>query len=213
MYAMLGTRPDLAVAVSIVCKFLEKPKPTHIKLVQHILQYLRVNLNFNLTYQPHGPIKLTCYADAAYANEVNYKSRSGYCCLIGGSLVSWYSAAQSVVAQSSAEAEYYAAVAAANECIWFKQLMKDLGFKQQTIEIFEDNLACIALTKNPEDHKRTKHIQVKYHVIRDYVAKGLVTFTYCRTSNQLGDVFTKALAGSKIRIIMKQLGLHRKEES
>jgi hypothetical protein len=109
--------------------------------------------------------------DAAYANEVNYKSRSGYCCLIGGSLVSWYSAAQSVVAQSSAEAEYYAAVAAANECIWFKQLLKDLGFKQQTIEIFEDNLACIALTKNPEDHKRTKHIQVKHHVIRDYVAK------------------------------------------
>jgi hypothetical protein len=61
MYAMLGTRPDLAVAVSIVCKFLEKPKPTHIKLVQHILQYLRVNLNLNLSYQPHGPIKLTCY--------------------------------------------------------------------------------------------------------------------------------------------------------
>jgi hypothetical protein len=213
MYAMLGTRPDLAVAVSTVCKFLEKPKPTHIKLVQHILRYLRINSNYNLTYQPHGSIRLSCYADAAYANEGSYKSRSGYCCLIGGSLVSWYSAAQPIVAQSSAEAEYYAAVSAANECIWFKSLLSDLGFQQQTVEIFEDNLACIALTKNPEDHKRTKHIQVKYHVVRDYVAHGLVKFTYCRTGNQLGDVFTKALNGSKIRTIMKQLGLYRKRES
>ena len=91
--------------------------------------------------------------------------------------------------------------------------MCDLGFQQQTVEIFEDNLACIALTKNPEDHKRTKHIQVKYHVVRDYVAHGLVKFTYCRTGNQLGDVFTKALNGSKIRTIMKQLVLYRKGES
>jgi hypothetical protein len=66
-----------------------------------------------------------------------------------------YSGAQSIIAQSSAEAEYYAAVTAANECIWLKQLLHDLGFPQETIEIYEDNQAYIALTKNPEDHKRT----------------------------------------------------------
>ena len=81
--------------------------------------------------------------------------------------------AQSIIAQSSAEAEYYAAVSASNECIWMKQLLDDLGFPQETIEIYEDNQACIALTKNPEDHKRTKHIQVKYHVVREYVKKSL----------------------------------------
>ena len=75
----------------------------------------------------------------------------------GNSLISWYSGSQSVVAQSSAEAEYYAAVAAANEVMWFKQFFKDLGFEQDTVEIFEDNQACIALTKNPKDHKRMKH--------------------------------------------------------
>ena len=82
------------------------------------------------------------------------------------------------MAQSSAEAEYYAAVSAANEGIWLKQLLLDLGFSQQTIIIKEDNQACIALTKNPEDHKRTKHVQVKYHVVRDYVNKNIIKFVY-----------------------------------
>ena len=76
MYAMLGTRPDLATAVSVVSKYLEKPKPSHIKLVQNILKYLLVNKNFQLQYQSHGPVKIICYADAAYANDQNYKSRS-----------------------------------------------------------------------------------------------------------------------------------------
>src|SRR5205807_6726992 len=104
------------------------------------------------------------------------------------SLVSWYSGCQSVTAESSAEAEYYAAVSASNECVWFKQLLLDLGFPQDTVEILEDNQACISLTKNPEDHKRTKHIQVKYHVVRDYVRNGVVKFSYCSTKDQLGDL-------------------------
>jgi hypothetical protein len=157
MYAMLATRPDLAPALSIVSKYLEKPKPTHIKLVQHILQYLKANPNLSLHYQSRGPIELTCFADASYANDEQYKSRSRYCYLIGDSLVSWYSGTQSVIAQSSAEAEFYAAVSAANECLWMKQLLKELGFEREKAPIFEDNQAFLALTKNPADYKRTKH--------------------------------------------------------
>ena len=91
--------------------------------------------------------------------------------------------------------------------------MHDLGFPQETIEIYEDNQACIALTKNPEDHKRTKHIQVKYHVVRDYVKKSLVKFVYCPTENQLADMFTKALPGSRLRTILSKLGLSRRGEN
>ena len=91
--------------------------------------------------------------------------------------------------------------------------MHDLGFPQETIEIYEDNQACIALTKNPEDHKRTKHIQVKYHVVRDYVKKNLVKFVYCPTENQLADIFTKALPGSRLRTILAKLGLSRRGEN
>jgi hypothetical protein len=94
-----------------------------------------------------------------------------------------------------------------------KQLLKELGFEQENVTIFEDNQACIALTKNPEDHKRTKHIQVKYHVIRDYVRNGLVSCEYCKTSDELGDMFTKPLPGSVLRKMLTKLGLLRKVES
>ncbi len=77
----------------------------------------------------------------------------------------------------------------------------------------EDNQACIALTKNPEDHKRTKHVQVKYHVIRDYVKRNLVKFTYCPTENQLADIFTKAVSGVTLRGVLKKIGLIRPGQS
>lgn len=73
--------------------------------------------------------------------------------------------------------------------------MNELGFSQGTIKIFEDNEACIALTKDPQDRKRTKHIQVRYHVVRDYVNQKLIEFVYCPTENQLADMFTKGVSG------------------
>ncbi len=213
MYAMLCTRPDIAAAVSVVSRFLEKPKPIHIQLVIRILQYLNNTLDYALIYKPSKNVELTGYVDASYANEIGYKSRTGYTFLLSGSLVSWYSGTQSVVAQSAAEAEYYAACSAANEALCLKQLLEDLGFPSKTIVLHEDNQACIALTKNPEDHKRTKHIQVKYHVIRDYVAKQLVAFVYCPTASQLADIFTKGVPGHLLRTHLKNLGLQSQGES
>jgi hypothetical protein len=88
-----------------------------------------------------------------------------------------------------------------------------LGFEQDTVEIFEDNQACIALTKNPEDHKRMKHVQVKYHVVRDYVNAKEVTFTYCRTKDHRADIFTKGVSGPQLRTVLYNLGLYRQGES
>ena len=207
MYAMLATRPDLACSISVVSQYLESPKPTHIKLVKHILQYVANNLDVKLVYESEGETELIGYVDASYANECGYKSRSGFGFLIGKSLVSWISQKQSVVAQSAAESEYYAAVSASNEALWLKQLLSDLGVTQGKIKLYEDNQACIALTKNPEDHRRTKHIQVKFHVIREYVGKNLNEFIYCPTADQLADMFTKGVPGHKLRTMMKGFGL------
>ena len=111
MYAMIGTRPDLATAIGIVCRYLQNPKKIHCELVRHIYRYVRSNLEFKLQYSPsERPLQLVGYADASYANGVDFKSTSGYAYMLGNCLVSWYSGKQSVVAQSSAEAEYYAAV-------------------------------------------------------------------------------------------------------
>jgi hypothetical protein len=91
--------------------------------------------------------------------------------------------------------------------IWDFLRRDDMGFPQKTVTIYEDNQACISLTKNPEDHKRTKHIQVRFHVIRDYVAKELIKFIYFPTKDQLADVFTKGVAGCQLRDMMKKFGV------
>jgi hypothetical protein len=156
MYVMIATRPDLATAVGIVSKYLDKPKKAHCELVKHIYKYLRTNTNYQLIYKTtDNDITLSGYVDAGYANVDKFHSTSGYAFMVNDNLISWYSGKQSVTAQSTAEAEYYAAVKGANECIWIKQLLNELGFPQGTIPIYEDNQACIALSKNPEDHKRT----------------------------------------------------------
>jgi len=210
---MLGTRPYVAVAISILSQFLENPKPTHIKLAQHLLQYVKVNPNIGIRYKANSEPKLIGYADASYGSETDFSSRSGYGFMLAGGLISWYSGKQknTVPAQSSEKAEYYAAVLAANEAIWFRQLLEDLGSPQDTIIIHEDNQACISLTKNPEDHKRSKHIQIKYHVIRGYVKEKLIKFEYCRTNDQLADIFTKGVSGPKLRSGLKDLGVRELE--
>ena len=206
MYAMLGSRPDLAAAISILSQFLEKPKACHVDLLVHVLQYRKVNPNLGITYDSKSEIVLEGYVDGG---DLKFKSRSGFGFKFVGGLISWYSGKQSITAQSSAEAEYYAAVTAANEAVWFRQLLEDLGQPQKTITLYEDNQACISLTKNPEDHKRTKHIQIKYHVVRDYVKEKLVQFTYCKTQDQLADIFTKGVPGSKLRSMTQKLGMSR----
>ncbi len=207
MYAMISTRPDLAFAISVVCKFLKSPKKIHCEIVKHIYQYVRGNLNYKLYYKSGGSIELVGFADAAYGNNFDYKSTSGYCFLINGGLVSWFSKMQSVVARSAAEAEYISADEAAKEAVWLKLLLESLGFPQGTVSIFEDNQACIALTKNPQFHNRTKHIQIHYHGIREYVKQGEVIFPYISTKDQIGDLFTKGLSGVRIRFLLQKCGL------
>jgi hypothetical protein len=155
--------------------------------VIRILHYVNYTVNSCLVYKPGVSLDLEGYVDAAYENEFRYKLRSDYAFLFGNCLVSWYSGQQSIVAQSAAESEYYAAVSAANEAIRYKQLLQELRFPQGTVTLHEDNQACIALTKNPEDHKQTKHIQIKYHVVRQYVRDKEVQFIYCPTKFQLAD--------------------------
>jgi hypothetical protein len=209
MYAMVATRPDLAVAVSVLSKYVERPQKVHIELLKHLLKYVKTNLNYSLEFtgKKQDNISLVGYVDASYASDPDYKSLSGYGFLVNNCLVSWHCGKQSIVAQSTAEAEYYAAVSGANECIWLKQLLLDLGYEQQNVTLFEDNEACIILSRNPEDHKRTKHIQVKYHVLRQYVTNEVLHLKYCSTKSQLADCFTKILHGPTFRDHMQRLGL------
>ena len=126
---------------------------------------------------------------------------------LGGSAISWNSKRQPTVALSAAEAEYIAATDAGKECIWWKSFLKPFKLAQETITLHEDNQAAIALSKNPQFHDRTKHIQVKYHWIREQISNGTFKLTYINTKNQLADLLTKALQGFVLRPLYWRLGL------
>lgn len=152
-----------------------------------------------------GVTKCIGFSDADWAGDTNdRKSTSGYVFMLSGGAVSWSSKKQKCVALSTAEAEYIALSSAAQESIWLRQLLTELGksLEMPTV-LFEDNKSSIAMTRNPQFHGRAKHIDIKHHFIREQVSRGKVQLEYCPTAEMTADILTKALSRekfSKLRI-------------
>jgi hypothetical protein len=213
MYAMVSSMPSLAQPLSVVSRYLSKPTVTMCNLVRHICQYVRGNIDHNGILYPStsSNLQVVGYVDAAYGNNTNCKSTSGYCFTLNGSIISWHSKCQPVIAISTAESEYIAATEAAKEAIWFRLFMNELGFPQLTTILYEDNEACILLSKNPQAHNRTKHIQIRFHFIREKVASDEINLKYVSTKAQLADILTKGTPGFHLRPILYKLGCGIKE--
>ena len=136
------------------------------------------------------------------------KSTSGYAFLLGTNICSWLSKKQKVVAQSSEEAEYVAAIKSTSQAIWLRRILEDIGEKQKEATIlFRDNKSSISIAKNPVCHERTKHIAIKYHFIRDAIEEGEIQLQYCKTQEQLADIFTKALPKEKLCYLRERIGV------
>ncbi|KAL6334535.1 hypothetical protein AAG906_018034 [Vitis piasezkii] len=149
MYAMVCTRPDIAYAVGVVSRFLSNPGRHHWEAVKWIMRYLRGTSKLKLTFGSGKPI-LVGYTDSDMAGDVdNRRSTSGYLMTFSG------------------EAEYIAAAEACKELLWMKCFMQELGFKQQRYVVYCDNQSAIHLSKNSTYHARSKHIDVRYHWMRD----------------------------------------------
>ena len=127
------------------------------------------------------------------------------CC---GAAVSWRSCKQSCVALSTAEAEYVALAAAAQEAVWLQHLICELQNEPpRKIEILEDNQSAICLAKNPQSHGRTKHVDIKYHYIRDQVESGNIKLVYCPSEKMVADILTKGLPVSQFVKLRKLAGV------
>uniref|UniRef100_A0A7M5V2B3 Polyprotein n=1 Tax=Clytia hemisphaerica TaxID=252671 RepID=A0A7M5V2B3_9CNID len=151
--------------------------------VKRVLRYLKGTLDYGLIYEgsESGDILLHGFADADWAGDIDTrKSTSGYVFKVGNSTVSWKSKRQSIVALSTTEAEYVALSQATQEVIWLRTLFKGMDFEQtDPSKMFEDNQGAIDLAKNPTHHSRTKHIDIKFHHVRDAVAKKVIDLEYC----------------------------------
>ena len=207
MFAATGTRPDIQTAVSIASRFLDKPKRIHCDMVKQILYYLRQNPSRPIVYKKQLNPKLEIYSDSSFANNADYSSISGFAVVFGNSLIAWSSKKQPVIALSSTEAEYVALTGASQEALWFQSVLAELGINQACVTIYEDNNSCIKLAQNPQEFKRTRHIQVKYHFIRSLVKEGKVSVQYCNTKDQLADLFTKGVNGPRLKEITTKLGI------
>lgn len=203
---LVNTRPDIAHAVGIVSRFMETPSTHHWAAVKQILRYIRGTLGYGCRYQAgHGEVKLVGYTDSDHAGDTeDRKSTSGNVFSLGNNLVTWSSQKQKIVALSSCEAEYVAAAVVACQGVWLSRLISEmLGRPQAKFKLFVDNQAAIALSKNPVHHDRSKHIDIKYHYIRDCVEKGQVEVDHIRTREQIADALTKAL-GRVVFVEMRQ---------
>ncbi|KAL0323926.1 UNVERIFIED_CONTAM: Retrovirus-related Pol polyprotein from transposon TNT 1-94 [Sesamum calycinum] len=209
---LTATRPDIMFATSLLSRFMQSPSQVHYAAAKRILRYLRGTKDFGIWYKSTNDAKLVGYTDSDWAGSVDdMKSTSGYTFSLGSGIFTWASKKQATVAQSSAEAEYIAAAATSNHAIWLRRILEDIGEKQEEpTTIYCDNKSAIAITKNPVQHSRTKHIDIKYHSLREATTKGEIELKYCITEEQLADIFTKALPRNKFEELRTKIGVHHK---
>ena len=210
MYAMLCTRPDICYAVGVVSRFQSNPSPEHWIAVKHILKYLRRTRDYMLVYSS-GDLNLLGYTDSDFQGDKDSrKSTSGSVFTLGGGSVVWRSIKQSSIADSIMEAEYIAASEAAKEAVWLKNFLSDLEVvpdMDKPITLYCDNSGSVANSKEPRSYKRGKHIERKYHLIREIVNRGDVTVTKIPTLENLADPFTKTLTEKQFNKHLEGMGL------
>jgi hypothetical protein len=210
MYAMIGSRPDIAYAIGLLSRFCENPGIAHWQALKRVLRYLKGTLEFGPIYGGGISESLIGFSDADWAGDTDgRKSTSGYMFLLSGGPVSWRSRRQPIVALSTTEAEYVAACDATKEAVWLRQLLQDLGFGSGDFPtiLYEDNQSCIAWATNPVDHNRTKHINIRYHYIRDQVRNNVITMVYMPTERMIADILTKAIPRAQFENLRNMMGV------
>ena len=208
LHIMRFTRPDIAHATGVASRFNSCFTNEHWNAVKRIIAYLWTTKNYHLTYRK-GEKDLEVFVDANFGGDVlDRKSTTGYLIKMNGGAVSWISKKQPTTALSTAEAEYVAAAVVAQEILWIKSFMKEIGQPiEQPIKIMEDNQACIAITENPIHHHKTTHVDLKYYFLKELVQEDVIKFQYCPSEEMEADGLTKALDRGKFEKFRNYLGI------
>ena len=204
LYAAIIARPDILFPVCCLSQFLSDPSESHMRMVKNIFRYLAYTLSLKLTYhrQKEKPQNnLTVYSDSSYANSLSdRRSFSGSVTFFAGCPVAWNCAKQAVVALSTTEAEYIALTSAAQSLAWAKHLLVELRLTNAESKpvLYGDNLSSHFLTRNASLHRRSKHIDVRYHYIREQYEQGHFELEFVSGKENPADLFTKALQGDHL---------------
>eukprot|EP00253_Pinus_taeda_P020447 PITA_20447 len=202
-------RKEDATSVNQLSQAMVHPTKLFWKVEKHVLRYLKGTTQYGFWYKWIEGVKLQGFTNADWeGSPSDRKSTSGGIFNLGSAAVSWYSWKQRSVALSSAEAEYMAANQAACEAIWMRKILVGLfGHTMDPTVIYCDNQSCIKFSKNPVFHERSKHIDIRYHHLRDCVVKRIMMLQYISTEEQDADILTKALSKGKFEFHRDRIGV------
>ncbi|GKA25962.1 retrovirus-related pol polyprotein from transposon TNT 1-94 [Tanacetum coccineum] len=193
---LTASRPDIMIAVCACAWFQVTPKRSHLHAVKRIFRYLKGQPKLGLWYPRDSPFDLEAFSDSDYARaSLDRKSTIGGCQFLGKRLISWQCKKQTIVANSTTEAEYVAAANCCGQVLWIQNQMLDYGFNFMNTKIFIDNESTICIVKNPVFHSKTKHIEIRHHFIRDCYEKKLIQVIKIHTDHNVADLLTKAFDG------------------
>ena len=212
MYVALCTRPDQSMAVSAFSRYCQNPQPEHWEAGKRVLRYLKGSAGEGLSYSSGEDVAVSGYSDASYGSDEESKRwRSGYVFMSAGAAVSWGSILQDVVALSNTEAEYMAISHALQEGLYLRMLRVEIGVEPDmcgTLLLF-DNQSAIKLSKNPVFHKRSKHIAIRFHFIRERVEREECCLEFVRTIAMAADHLTKHVGVKILEIGKAHMGMTR----
>ena len=206
LYLCLCTRPDLAFTVKELSRYLTNPGPRMIKTAKRALRYAAKTKHLGLLYhrqcqsvlgglfytRPESP--LCGFSDAAFADQLDdRKSTAGMVLMFNGCAIMWWSKIIRTVACSSQDAEFMALSDSCREVCFVQNLLNSIGYKVDKTSLFGDNKGSLVLAKNPSDHQKSKHIEIRYFFVRQKVEERRVQVFYVKTTDQLADLLTKAL--------------------
>ena len=207
---LMNTWPDLAFAVGFLSRFMEDPRQEHMAAIKHLLRYVAGTVDYGLVYaRSNAEPGLVGYSNSDMAGDLDgRKSTSGIIFFLNGNTVTWQSQKQRVVALSSCEAEYIANALAACQGVWLGRLLTNVqGAKSSPPTLKMDNQSAIALSKNSVLDDRSKHIDTRFHYIRECVDNGAVRLAYAGTQEQLADILTKALGKDRFQKLRELIGV------
>ena len=197
------SRLDIMYSTCLCARYQAEPKESHLIAVKRIFRYLKGTPNLGLWYPRDSGFNLIGYSDSDFAGyKIDRKSTTGGCQLIGGKLISWTSKKQNSVSTSTAEAEYVAAGSCCAQILWMRNQLADYDLQLSKVPIYCDSTSAIGIANNPVLHSKTKHIEIRYHVMN-----GEVELHFIPTEFQLADLFTKPLDESRFNMLISELGM------
>lgn len=208
-YLAIHTRPNIAFATNLLSRYSSKPTQHHWSLAKHLLRYIKGTKNLGIEIKAGGPPReLIGYADADYAmSNPDKKSTTGYAVTFQGNLICWKSKKQTVVAQSTTEAEFIAINVCAKQVRWMKNLLVDMKIPVGVPVIKNDNSGAVIISKELRLSENSKHIEIRYQYLRDIVARNQLNIEDISTNDMIADILTKLLGFVKVSIAVKQLNL------